>query len=123
MSQLTVAPAVELLAMLKSGKISALELTQEYVREIERLDPRLHAFAHFDSERALSAARACQTRTIQEAPLLGLPMTIKASIATAGYRCEIGSALYRGSIPQEDAVIVDRLRRAGAVLLGTTNCP
>ena len=48
---------------------------------------------------------------------------MKSSIATAGYRCEIGSLLHEGDIPREDAVVVARLRAAGALILGTTNCP
>ena len=56
-------------------------------------------------------------------PLHGLPVTVKSSIATAGYRCEIGSLLHKGDIPHEDAVVVARLRAAGALILGTTNCP
>jgi amidase len=56
-------------------------------------------------------------------PLHGLPVTVKSSIATAGYRCEIGSLLHKGDIPREDAVVVARLRAAGALILGTTNCP
>jgi amidase len=55
--------------------------------------------------------------------LHGLPVTIKSSIATAGYRCEIGSLLHKDEIPAEDAVVVGRLRAAGALILGTTNCP
>ena len=50
-------------------------------------------------------------------------MTIKSSIATAGYRCEFGSLLHRGYIPHENATVVDRLKQAGALVLGTTNCP
>ena len=56
-------------------------------------------------------------------PLHGLPVTVKSSIATAGYRCEIGSLLHKGEIPREDALVVARLRAAGALILGTTNCP
>ena len=52
-----------------------------------------------------------------------MPVTIKSSISTAGYRCEIGSLLHKGDIPKEDAVVVARLRAAGALILGTTNCP
>jgi amidase len=52
-----------------------------------------------------------------------LPVTVKSSIAVAGYRCEIGSVLNRGSVPDNNAVVVQRLLDAGAVLLGTTNCP
>ena len=50
-------------------------------------------------------------------------MTVKSSIATAGYRCEIGSLLYRGDVPHENATVVDRMKQAGALILGTTNCP
>ncbi len=50
-------------------------------------------------------------------------MTVKSSIATAGYRCEIGSLNHKDEIPREDAVVVARLRAAGALILGTTNCP
>jgi amidase len=56
-------------------------------------------------------------------PLHGLPVTVKSSIATAGYKCEIGSLNHKGEIPREDAVVVARLRAAGALILGTTNCP
>jgi amidase len=50
-------------------------------------------------------------------------VTVKSSIATAGLKCEIGSLLHQGEIPAEDAVVVARLRAAGALILGTTNCP
>ncbi len=56
-------------------------------------------------------------------PLYGLPVTVKSSIATRGFRCEIGSRLNEGDVPGEDAVVVARLRAAGALILGTTNCP
>jgi amidase len=48
---------------------------------------------------------------------------VKSSIATRGFKCEIGSRLHEGEIPKEDAVVVARLRAAGALILGTTNCP
>jgi len=110
--------------MLRSGAISALELTREHIREIERLDPCLHAFAHFDPERAIrSAQQADRQRSTGDRPLLGLPMTVKSSISTKGYRCEIGSVLNRGFVANVDAVVVERMKSAGAVILGTTNCP
>jgi len=55
--------------------------------------------------------------------LFGLPVTVKSSIATRGFKCEIGSLLHEGDVPREDAVVVARLRAAGALILGTTNCP
>jgi Asp-tRNA(Asn)/Glu-tRNA(Gln) amidotransferase A subunit family amidase len=120
MNGLSVMPAVELLSMLRRGQISPLELANEYIQQIELLNPKLNALIDFDAERVRDQARAL---TNSGAPLFGLPMTIKASIATAGYRCETGSLLNKGHIPHENAVVVDRLQRAGALILGTTNCP
>ncbi|QNI34682.1 amidase [Alloacidobacterium dinghuense] len=115
---LALLPAVEQLALLRERKISPLELVEEHIARIERWNPTLNALVHFDPEEARR-----QARHAVEGPLSGLPVTVKASIATKGYRCEIGSVLHRGQIPQEDAESVARLRRAGAVILGTTNCP
>ena len=101
--------AVEQLALMQQGKISSLELVEEHIARIERLNPVLNAFVDFDSDRARQ-----QARNAGAGALAGLPLTIKASIATKGYRCEIGSVLQRGDIPQEDAWTVARLRDAGA---------
>ncbi len=110
--------AVEQLALLQQRKISPLELLEEHITRIERWNPILNALIDFDPERARQ-----QARNVQNGMLSGLTLTIKASIATKGYKCEIGSVLHRGEIPPVDAEAVARLRRAGAVILGTTNCP
>jgi len=123
LSELTIKPALELLRLLRTKAISSRELTEEHIREVERLDPLLHAFAHFNPQRALEAADQADRRAANGAvSLLGLPMTVKSSISTAGYRCEIGSVLNRGFVAEEDAIVVQRMRAAGAVILGTTNC-
>jgi Asp-tRNA(Asn)/Glu-tRNA(Gln) amidotransferase A subunit family amidase len=110
--------AVEQLALLQQRQISPLELVEEHIARIERLNPVLNALVDFDPERARQ-----QTRDAISGPLSGLPLTVKSSIATKEYKCEIGSVLHRGEIPRHDAEAVARLRRAGAVILGTTNCP
>ena len=110
--------AVEQLALLEQKKISALELAEEHIRQIERLNPVLNAFIEFDAE----AVRA-QARRGTGGRLAGLPLSIKATISLAGHRAEIGSVLRRGMIAEHDAEAVTRLRAAGATLLGTTNCP
>jgi Asp-tRNA(Asn)/Glu-tRNA(Gln) amidotransferase A subunit family amidase len=120
---LTVMPAVELLSMLRRGQISPLELADEYIRQIERLNPELHALVDFDADRVRAQARALENSSNARGPLFGLPMTVKSSIATAGYRCENGSLLHRGHVPHGNATVVDRMKHAGAVILGTTNCP
>lgn len=123
MSNLTTLPAVTLLSMLRHAQISPLELAEEFIREIERLNPTLNALVDFDPDRVRAQAAAITAKPASRGPLYGLPMTVKSSISTAGHRCEIGSTLHQGSIPQHDAPVVARLRAADAVLLGVTNCP
>jgi len=123
MSELVLACATRQLQLLREGKVSALELAEAHIRQIERLNPLLNALVDFDPERVRAQARKLDESLHKTAPLHGLPVTVKSSISTAGYLCEIGSTLNRGSIPAEDAPVVARLRAAGAVILGTTNCP
>jgi len=120
---LVLEPAVQQLTMLRERKLSVKELAEAHIRQIERLNPALNALVDFDADRVRAQARQLDQATGQRGPLHGLPMTIKSSIAVAGYRCEIGSLLNEGSIPREDAEVVRRLRSAGALILGTTNCP
>jgi amidase len=112
--------AFELLVLLRTKEISALELADEHIRQIERLNPEINALVDFDPDRVRAQARVSEKST---GPLAGLPVTVKSSISTAGHRCEIGSVANRGNIPNKDATVVARLREAGAVILGTTNCP
>lgn len=109
--------------MLQAREISCADLAEAHIAQIERLNPRINAFADFDAERVRAQARALDAKKDRWGPLHGLPVTVKSSIATSGYKCEIGSLLNRGDIPSEDAVVVARLRAAGALILGTTNCP
>jgi amidase len=114
----TLLSAVEQLALLRQGKISPLELADEHIRQIERLNPALNAFIDFHPDAVRSQAQRASS-----GPLAGLPVSIKSTIAVRGHRCEIGSLLHRGEAAHEDAEAVTRLRAAGATLLGTTNCP
>jgi Asp-tRNA(Asn)/Glu-tRNA(Gln) amidotransferase A subunit family amidase len=123
MNDVVLRPAMQQLEMLCAGKISIVELAEAHIRQIERLNPQLNAFADFDAERVRAEARRLESVSGPRGPLHGLPVTVKSSIATAGYRCEIGSLLQKGDVPREDAVVVARLRAAGALILGTTNCP
>ena len=125
MSDLVLAPAVRQLELLRSGAVSVVELAEAHIQQIERLNPQLNAFADFDADRVRERARKHDAwrGNRSRRPLFGLPMTVKSSIATRGLKCEIGSLLHKGDIPTEDAVVVARLRAAGALILGTTNCP
>jgi amidase len=125
MSDLVLAPVVRQLELLRSGAVSVVELAEAHIQQIERLNPQLNAFADFDAERVRERARKHDAwrGNRSRRPLFGLPVTVKSSIATRGLKCEIGSLLHQGDIPSEDAVVVARLRAAGALILGTTNCP
>lgn len=123
MSEITLKSAIEQLAALRSGQLSITELAEAHVAQIERLNPKLNAFADFDPDRVRVQARQMDASLLNRGPLFGLPVTVKSSIAAAGYRCEIGSLINKGHIPREDAEVVARLRAAGALILGTTNCP
>jgi len=118
-------PAVRQLELLRAAEISVTELAEAHIQQIERLNPALNAFADFDAERVRERARKHDAwrGSHSRRPLFGLPVTVKSSIATRGMKCEIGSLLHKGEIPTQDAVVVARLRAAGALILGTTNCP
>jgi amidase len=117
--------AVRQVELLRTGAISVAELAEAHIRQIERLNPRLNALVDVDADKVRVRARMhdAWTGTRTRRPLFGLPVTVKSSIATRGLKCEIGSVLHKGEIPAHDAVAVARLRAAGALILGTTNCP
>lgn len=110
--------ATEQLALLRKGAISPAELAEEHIARIRTLNPTMNAFVDFDEDRVRR-----QVRSSPEGSLAGLPMTVKSSIQVKGHRCEIGSRLNAGTLADQDAEAVAALRRAGAVILGTTNCP
>jgi len=122
-TDLVLMSAVRQLELVRSGEISVSELAEAHIGQIERLNPQLNTFADFDADRVREQARRLDAWREPRGPLHGLPVTVKSSIATAGHRCEIGSLLHKGEIPKEDAAVVARLRAAGALILGTTNCP
>jgi Asp-tRNA(Asn)/Glu-tRNA(Gln) amidotransferase A subunit family amidase len=109
--------------LLSQKRISPLELAEEHIRQIYKLNGKLNALVDFDPDRVRAQARVLEATTSVRGPLYGLPMTMKSSIAVAGYRCETGSLLNKSHIPDRDAVITRRMRDAGAIILGTTNCP
>ena len=115
-----------MVSMLREGAISPVELVEAHLRQIERLNPSLNAFAAVLAESALVEARAREhARLGGEAMGLldGVPVTIKDSFDVAGLPTLAGSRLRSGNRAAEDATVVARLRREGAILLGKTNTP
>ena len=104
-------------------KLSALELTQACLEQIEADEPDVQAFAFLDPEHALGQARALDELRKHGrplGPLHGLPVGVKDIIDTADMPTENGTVLHAGRRPRDDATVVSRLRAAGAVILGKT---
>ncbi len=115
---------MELAPRLRRKEVSPLELTRACLGRIERLNPALNAFIAVTAESALAEARAAEveiSRGEWRGPLHGIPVALKDLIDTAGTRTTAASGLYQNRVPTEDATVVQRLRRAGAVILGKNN--
>jgi amidase len=115
-------PAVTLARMLHARKVSAVEVTQAFIAQIERLNPRLNAIVTFLPDQALVAAKAMDRRKAKTL-FGGLPIAYKDNVQTKGIRTTFGSPIYQDHVPDEDHVIVERLSAAGAITLGKTNLP
>jgi len=99
-------------------------LTRECLERIEKLNPTLNAFITVTAESALTEARAAESEMFRgdwRGSLHGIPIALKDLIDTASARTTAASAVFEHRIPTEDAVVVQRLRRAGAVVLGKNN--
>jgi Asp-tRNA(Asn)/Glu-tRNA(Gln) amidotransferase A subunit family amidase len=125
-SELTQISAVKMAQLLRAKKVSPVELLDAHLARIERLNPKLNAFVQVDADGARVHAMRAEERILRggaTGPLCGVPISIKSSIEVAGLRCEAGTKLRAGYTAGTDAVLVRRLRDAGAIVLGTTNTP
>ena len=121
MIDLSISEAAELL---RQKKISPVDLATACLDRIERLNPVLNAFITVTDEGALAQARRAEDeiqRGEWRGPLHGIPIGLKDLIDTAGVRTTCGSALFADRVPTEDAEVVQRLKRAGALLIGKQN--
>src|SRR6478672_9448068 len=118
-------PAHELRDLVRSRQISARELMAATLARIEQVNPKLNAIVTMnarveDEARAVDEALA---RGDDPGPLAGLPVGIKDVTPVAAVRTTFGSTLFKDHVPERDAAVVERLRAAGAVIVGKTNCP
>ena len=124
--RLPFAPASEVRRLLDSGQVSSVELTEMFLQRIESLNPRLNAYLTVTREEALAAAsKADRSRARGESlgPLHGVPVSIKDLELTRGIRSTMGSLAFKDYVPEEDSLVVERVKAAGAVILGKTNTP
>ena len=119
-------PAVELLKLYRTRKVSPLEVMQAVLARIDAVNPAVNAIVTLARDAALREARratASLRRGAALAPLFGVPVGIKDVTPTKGIRTTYGSKLFEGHVPDEDALVVQRLRAAGAIVIGKTNTP
>jgi Asp-tRNA(Asn)/Glu-tRNA(Gln) amidotransferase A subunit family amidase len=119
MTELCALSAVTLQAMIRNGDCSATEAVQSCCDRIETADRAVKSFVHFDRSAAIEQAKRLDLGE-PRGLLHGIPIAIKDTIDVAGYVCSWGSPIYARRVPPQDALVVQRLRRAGAVIVGTT---
>jgi len=115
--------AKPLARLLRARKLSATEVLRAFIARIEQVNPKVNAIVTFLPEEALKKAKALDRSRAPRGPLAGLPIAHKDIVPTKGVRTTFGSPIYRDHVPDHDHVVVERLRQAGAILIGKTNTP
>jgi aspartyl-tRNA(Asn)/glutamyl-tRNA(Gln) amidotransferase subunit A len=116
-------PATKLAAMIRSKQISPVEYMQTLLARIETVEPKVNAFAYLAADQAMAAAKKAEAQVMageKLGRLHGLPATIKDLAITKDMPTQMGSLIYKGNQPTEDAPIVSRLQAEGAIILGKT---
>ena len=117
---------VEMARLIRTKKLSAREALAAHLKQIERVNPKVNAIVTLVPEMAADAAAKADEMQVHNetlGPLHGLPVAHKDLLETKGIRATFGSPLYKDYIPTEDHIVVERMRRAGAITIGKTNTP
>jgi amidase len=125
-SDLTTLPATALARMVRAREVSAREVLEAQLARIEAVNPAVNAIVTLAPERAREEAAAADEAIAQGGPigpLHGLPIAVKDLVQTAGIRTTFGSPIYEDNVPSQDDLMVERVRAAGAIVLGKTNTP
>ncbi len=115
---------VEMVEAIKTRRLSPVEIMDAVLSRIEQLNPKVNAYCTLVAESARRHAKEAETMVMQGeqlGPLHGIPVSIKDLIFTKGIRTTAGSRIYQDFIPQQDAIVVERLKAAGAIIVGKTN--
>src|ERR1700733_5105757 len=126
LADLAFASATALAALIRDGLLSPVELMSATLDRIERSQPELNAFITVAADSAMAQAQAAeaavQRRDVLQ-PLHGVPVAVKDLVPTAGIRTTWGSLIFQDHVPDADAVVVTRLKQAGAIIVGKTTTP
>ena len=125
-AELCFAPATEIRRLIAEKQVSIAELVELFYQRIAELDPKLNSYLTLCPDEALATAGQLQ-QAVQRGdslgPLHGVPISVKDLELTRGVRTTMGSAVFQDRVPDMDSVVVERVRQAGAVILGKTNTP
>ena len=119
-------PATELAHRLRTKELSAREVLIAHLTQIERINPKVNAIVTLVAEQALETANRMDAAIMHRevvGPLHGLPIAHKDLQSTRGLRTTYGSPIYRDFVPDADSLVVERIKRAGAITIGKTNVP
>jgi amidase len=125
-SEICFLPAIELAHRIRIKDLSAREVMEAHLAQIERLNPKMNAIVTLLPERAIEQANAADEALAsgkEVGSLHGLPVAHKDLFPTRGIRTTFGSLVFKDFIPEQDGLIVERLKRAGAITIGKTNTP
>ncbi len=126
MTDICAMPATELAAAVRAGEISPVDVVQAVSDRMDAVEPVLHAFCTPTLDLARQQAEDLADRISageEVGPLAGVPIGIKDLVATRGIRTAMGSKAYEDFVPDEDDIVVERLKAADAVIIGKTNVP
>jgi aspartyl-tRNA(Asn)/glutamyl-tRNA(Gln) amidotransferase subunit A len=118
--------AIELALMIRRKEISPVEVVIAFIHRIEEINPKVNAFCTLTFEKALEEAKQAEQDVMEgkpTGPLHGVPFSIKDLIITKGVRTMRGSKIYEQFVPKEDAPLVERLKKAGGIMMGKTTTP
>jgi len=119
--------ATELAALIRTKKVSPVEVVDAVLARIEKINPQINAYVTLTADaarrEAKTAERAVGKKGARLGPLHGVPFSVKDLVIARGVRTTFGTPLYRDNVPTEDAPMVERLKAAGGIMLGKTNTP
>jgi aspartyl-tRNA(Asn)/glutamyl-tRNA(Gln) amidotransferase subunit A len=120
------ASATQLARMIRRRELTPVEIVTAYIRRIEAINPKVNAFCTTTFDSAIKEAKQAEQEVMEGkplGPLHGVPFSVKDLVYTKGVRTMRGSKIFESFVPREDAPLVERLKKAGAVLMGKTTTP
>lgn len=125
-TELCYTSATDLARLIRSKAVSPREVVEAVLERIEQINPVIRAYCTVAPEQAIAAAEEAERAVLKGeelGPLHGVPVSIKDLTPTRGIKTTFGSRMYKDYIPDEDALVVKRLKKAGAIIIGKTNTP